>query len=206
MENFKKIIENYEIEKIEGVYLEKHGNIPILLTAPHTMRQLKDDYTIKASEPYTKAIVKYITEISKCSYLIKQIDVEMDSNKLETDYFKIKLLDFIKNNNIKLVLDIHGASEERHFDVELGTLNNLSADFSTINELKEAFVENGIVNVEINNPFKGGGITQFVYDNTNIDVIQIEINRKYRNINKSENIKKICNCLIEFIKQYSKYL
>lgn len=103
-----------------------------------------------------------------CYYLIKQIDVEMDSNKIQTDFFKTKILDIIKNNNIKLVLDIHGAEENRPFDIELGTLNNLSADFSTINELKEAFTENGITNVEINNPFKGGGITQFVYSNTDM--------------------------------------
>lgn len=170
------------------------------------MKQLRDDYTIKASEPYTKAIVKYVTEKIGCNYLIKQIDVEMDSNKNEIDFFKIKLLDIIKNNNIKLVLDIHGASENRPFDIELGTLYNLSADFSTINELKEAFIENGITNVEINNPFKGGGITQFIYANTDIDVIQIEINRKYRDINKSEKLKQVCDCLIRFIEQYNKYI
>lgn len=138
--------------------------------------------------------------------MIKQLDVEMDSNKIEKDFFKTKLLDIIKNNNIKLVLDIHGAAQNRPFDIELGTLNNLSADFSTINELKEAFTENGITNVEINNPFKGGGITQFVYSNTDIDVIQIEINRKYRDINRFENLKCICDCLVRFIKQYTKYI
>ena len=105
-----------------------------------------------------------------------------------------------------LVLDIHGASENRLFDIELGTLYNLSADFSTINELKESFIENVITNVEINNPFKGGGITQFIYANTDIDVIQIEINRKYRDINKSEKLKQVCDCLIRFIEQYNKYI
>ena len=117
--NFKDIIEMYENEKIEGAYVEKLGNIPVLLTAPHTIRQLKEDYTI----------------------------------------------------------------------------------FSTINELKESFTENGICRVEMNSPFKGGGITRFVYFSTDIDVIQIEINRNYRDINNSENIKKVCTSLINFIKQ-----
>lgn len=60
MKEFKEIIEAFEKEKIEGAYLIKKGNTPVLLTAPHTMRQLKDDYTMKPSEPYTKAIVKYV--------------------------------------------------------------------------------------------------------------------------------------------------
>ena len=35
---------------------------------------------------------------------------------------------------------MHGAKKDRKFDVELGTLNNLSSDYSTIIELKEAFI------------------------------------------------------------------
>ena len=113
------------------------------------------------------------------------------------------LIKIIKENNIKLVLDLHGSSRDREFDVELGTLNNISADYSTINELKEAFLENEISNVVINEPFKGGGITRYIYGMTDIDVIQIEINRNYRDIELINNLEKLCNSIINFINQYN---
>lgn len=101
---------------------------------------------------------------------------------------------------------MHGASSDRNFDVEFGTLNNLTADYSTINELKEAFYENGIKNVVMNNPFKGGAIAQYLYNLKDIDVIQLEINRKYRDYNNLELLKKLIQSLINFIEKYSLYL
>jgi len=203
--DFKEEIEYIENKKENSTYIIKEGILPIILTAPHTMIQTKEDGTIKLDEPYTKAITKYIGDYTKCSYLIKVKDTYIDSNKDNIDEFKIKLTELIKKHDIRLLIDIHGASRDRNFDVELGTLNNLSADYSTIEELKDAFIEHGVKNIETNNPFKGGGITQYIYLDTNIDVIQIEINRNYRDVNKIENMEKICNALISFIKQYTNF-
>lgn len=113
------------------------------------------------------------------------------------------LLDNIKDHNIKLVIDLHGAKKERDFDVELGTLNNLSSDYSTIKELVEAFNENGVFSIEVNDPFKGGAITQKVFSQTDCDVVQIEINGSFRDIEDSKKIEQICDALIKFIKQYN---
>ena len=201
--NFKDKIEKLEIELEQEEYIFKTGDVPVMLTAVHTMEQTKENGETKLSEPYTKAIAKYVSENVNSFYFIKVKDTKIDSNSLVLDEFKKRLLHYIKDNNIKLVIDLHGASIERDFDVEFGTLNNLSADFSTIKELEDAFEEVGVKNIEYNNPFKGGGITQFIFDQTDIDVIQIEINRKYRDLSNSEDIEKICNALINFIKQYN---
>lgn len=203
--NFKNEILNYENNDTNKTYILEIGNIPVILTAVHTMNQMREDGSIKCSEPFTKAIVKYISKELNTSSFIKLIDTGVDSNSVVLDDFKEILLKTIKENNIKLLIDIHGAKEERDFDVEFGTLNNLSADFSTIKELEDAFRENGINNIEHNNPFKGGGITQYIYGNTNIDIIQIEINKKYRDIDNIEELEKVCNSLIDFIKMYTNF-
>ena len=101
---------------------------------------------------------------------------------------------------------MHGASKARDFDLEFGTLNNLSADFSTIKELEEAFAENGISNINHNDPFKGGAITQGIYALDDVDVIQIEINGKYRDYNNIKELEKIILSLQNFIKQYNEYI
>lgn len=202
---FKEEILSYENNIINDTYILKIGDIPVILTAVHTMTQTKEDGTLKYSEPFTKSIAQYISNKINTSYYIKLEDTGIDSNSINIDDFKETLLKIIKENNIKLLIDIHGAKEERDFDVELGTLNNLSADFSTIKELEDAFKENGINNIEHNNPFKGGGITQYIYGNTNIDIIQIEINKKYRDINNLNKLEQLCNSLLSFIKMYSNY-
>lgn len=199
--NFKEIIESLEYEEIEDTYIHKFYGIPVMLTAVHTMKQVQKD-KVKLNEPFTKAIALYVSNNTKASYFIKLKDTNIDSNSLIIDEYKIKLLDYIKSNGIKLVIDLHGANINRDFDIEFGTLNNLSIDFSTVKELEESFNKNGIFNIKYNEPFKGGGITQYIYQNTDIDVIQIEINQKYRDIRNSENIEKVCKSLIDFINQY----
>lgn len=206
MDEFKFKIIDKENKYEELTYIAKNGKIPVMLTAVHTMIQRKEDGSIKYSEPFTKAIALFVSDITNCSCLIKNKDTGIDSNHSRDDTFKDMLLDNIKTNNIKLVIDLHGAKEERKFDVELGTLNNLSSDFSTTNELIDAFNEQGIFNIECNNPFKGGSITQNVYSETDCDVIQIEINAKYRDIENPEKIKQVTDSLINFIKYFNEIL
>lgn len=198
----KQELINLENKIIDKDIYYKEGNKKIILTSPHTMKQIKSDGTIKLAEPFTKAINMYISNKLNTYSLIKINDTGIDPNSETEEEFKTKLLKIIKDNDIKLVIDIHGASSDRPFDVEFGTLNNLSADYSIIKELKEAFEENGINNIEINNPFKGGGITKYIYGNTEIDVIQIEINGNYRNPENGDKIILIVNSLIKFIEQY----
>ena len=199
---FKEEIDKLENSKTESTYLVKKGTVPIILTAAHTMKQRKKDGTIKLNEPFTKAIAKYVSNKTNCSYLIKQKATKIDSNSEEIDDFKLLLEKFIHEHGVKLLIDIHGASSKREFDVELGTLNNLSVRQSTIRNLRNSFFENGIYEIVLNEPFKGGGITKYIFGKTEIDVIQIEINGKYRNINNAENMERICNALIKFIRKY----
>ena len=167
---FKEEIDKLENSKTESTYLVKKGTVPIILTAVHTMKQRKKDGTIKLNEPFTKAIAKYVSNKTDCSYLIKQRATKIDSNWEELDDFKLLLERFIHEHGVKLLIDIHGASSKREFDVELGTLNNLSVRHSTIKSLRNVFFESGIYEIALNNPFKGGGITKYIFGKTEISV------------------------------------
>ena len=201
---FEEEINSLEMEEFDSDFIIKKGSVPILFTAPHTMRQKDSVGNIKLNEPYTKAIALYLNRHCNVCAMVKIKDTGLDSNKDNRDTFKKELLRFIKENNIKLVIDLHGSSKDRNFDIEFGTLNNLSADFSTIKELEEAFTENGIYDVVHNDPFKGGAITEYVAG-TSVDVIQIEINANYRDYNNIENLNKLCESFKNFIKQYNEY-
>lgn len=201
---FKDEMLNYESSNYNAPYIMKIGLLPVIITAPHTMKQIKQDGSIKLSEPFTKAIARYVANKLDTSFLIKTQDTGIDANSDNKEEFKETLLQVIKTQNIKLLIDIHGSKKDRNFDIEFGTLNNLTSDYSTIKELEDAFKEHGINNIVYNDPFKGGGITKYIYGNTDIDVIQIEINQKFRDINNVDNLQKVCDSLIAFIKQYTK--
>lgn len=187
-------------------YIICNGKIPILFSAPHTITHIKENGSIKLSEPYTKAVALYLNKYFDTFAIIKNVNDGLDSNRDNNDTYKKELINLIKENDIKIVIDLHGSSIERNFDVELGTLNNLSADFSTIRELEETFKENDILEVVNNDPFKGGAITQYIYNLKDVDVIQVEINGKYRDSNNLELLKKIIESLSNFIKQYNDYV
>lgn len=170
------------------------------------MLQNREDGTIKVSEPYTKAISLYINKHFNTYSIVKNNDTGIDSNRNNYDKYNVEMRRLIRNNNIKLVIDLHGASKDRNFDIEFGTLNNLSADFSTIKELEESFTENGIYNISHNDPFKGGAITQGIYALDDVDVIQLEINGKYRDSNNLELLEKLIKSLENFVQQYNKYI
>ena len=203
--SFNEEINELELLEFDSDYIIKKGNLPILFTAPHTMDQVKEDGSIKPNELFTKAIALYLNKHYGVNFMIKIKDTGIDANRDNKDEFKKELIRFIKDNNIKLVIDLHGSKKDREFDVEFGTLNNLSAEYATIKELEEAFTENGITNVIHNDPFKGGAITEYVYSLKDVDVIQIEINGKYRDYQNIDELKKLCKSFENFIKQYKKY-
>lgn len=202
--NFKNIIENYEKSYPEETYILKKGSIPIILTAPHTMEQTRPDGTTKFPEPYTKAIAMYVADYLDCSYYIKLKDTGIDSNSSIPEEFKETLAQLIKENKIILLIDLHGAAREREFEAEFGTLEGKTLSEGKLSQLAQAFNNNGITKLAYNDPFKGGGITKYIYSHDNIDIVQIELNYSHRDINRSENIKKVCDSLIEFISNYLK--
>lgn len=204
--DFSTEINSLEEYQSDSDFITKKGTIPVLFTAPHTMTQVKEDGTVKLSEPYTKAIALYLNKHFSSFCMIKINDTGEDSNRDNRDEFKKELIRFIKDNNIKIVIDLHGSSKDRDFDIEFGTLNNLSADFSTVKELEEAFTENSINNIAYNEPFKGGAITEYLYSLNDIDVIQVEINGKYRDYNNIECLERLCNSFGNFINQYKEFI
>ena len=203
---FEEEIKELELLEFNSDYIIKKGSIPILFTAPHTMEQVKEDGSIKKKETFTKAIALYLNKHFDVSCMIKIKDTGEDANRDNRDEFKKELIRFIKSNNIKLVIDLHGSKKGRNYDLEFGTMNNLSADFSTIKELEEAFMENGIKSIMHNDPFKGGAITQYVFGVKDVDIIQMEINGRYRDYNNIEELDKLIISLENFIKQYKEYM
>ena len=185
----------------ELIHFEK-GTTPILLSAPHTVNFLKEDGNFKMREGYTKAIVKYLAQKTGTFLIIKENSDSIDPNKPEMEDYKRQLLEVINKYQIQLVLDIHGAASRHDFALEIGSLDGISAKPQTIKSLKLNLKNQGIAPIAENNPFKGGGITKTVHGNTNIEVLQLEINRNYRDLTHPEKLFHLCKSLENFLKSF----
>ena len=202
LSDFQRQISQLERDNTsELIHFEK-GTTPILLSAPHTVNFLKADGNFKMREGYTKAIVKYLAHKTGAFLLIKENPDGIDPNKPEMEDYKRHLLQIIEDYQIQLVLDIHGAASHHDFALEIGSLDGISAKPETIKALKTALQFQGIAPVAENNPFKGGGITKAVHHNTKIEVLQLEINRNYRDLNNPEKLFYLCKSLENFLKSF----
>ena len=202
LSDFQRQIFQLERDNTSELIHFERGTVPILLSAPHTVNFLKEDGNFKMREGYTKAIVKYLAQKTGAFILIKENSDGIDPNKPEMENYKRQLLEVIKNYQIQLVLDIHGAASHHDFALEIGSLDGVSAKPQTVESLKNALKNQGIAPVAENNPFKGGGITKTVHGNTNIEVLQLEINRNYRNLTHPEKLFYLCKSLENFLKSF----
>lgn len=202
LSDFQRQIFQLERDNTPELIHFERGSIPILLSAPHAVNFLKEDGNFKMREGYTKAIVKYLAQKTGAFLMIKENSDGIDPNKPEMEKYKRRLLEIIKGYQIQLVLDIHGAASHHDFAIEIGSLDGVSARIQTIESLKTALKNQGITPVAENQPFKGGGITKTVHGNTNIEVLQLEINHNYRNLTQPEKLFHLCKSLENFIKSF----
>ena len=202
LSDFQRQIFQLERDNIPELIHFEQGSIPILLSAPHTVNFLKEDGNFKMREGYTKAIVKYLAQKTGAFLMIKENSDGIDPNKIEMEDYKRQLLEIIEKHQIRLVLDIHGAASHHDFAIEIGSLDGVSAKPETIKALKTALLNQRIAPVAENDPFKGGGITKTVHGNTNIEVLQLEINRDYRDLTHPEKLFHLCKSLENFLKSF----
>ena len=183
-------------------YKYKEGTIPILISAPHTVKQWRNNQ-YKSADVYTGALVKTLNETTG-AHIIYKTTTNGDENYTteETDYRK-KIKDIVESNNIRVVLDLHGMTLEKESDIDIGTGNTYN-----INLLNQDYIYSSIINSlnslnhTTNKYFIGGGpytISTYVSQKIGIPSVQLEINRKFRDTD-SENFTYIVEQLSKMIK------
>ena len=187
-----------------------NGEIPIILSAPHCVKQTRNG-KMKQAEGETGAIVQIIAKDTKCYAIYKTYNNNDDANYDIENPYKNELEKIIKERKIKLLLDIHGARNENDFNIELGTSDGEKVEGKEyiIKELKENLKQQGITNIVENTKFKANTIhtiSKYIHEKTKIPCIQLEITGRYRYIKNIEGIQKLINGLEKFIKNIEEKL
>lgn len=157
-----------------------NGKVPILLSAPHAVKQNRNGVE-KEADGMTGAIVEYLCQKTGTNGIIRNYNLGDDPNFENEGYglkYKNAMLKCINEKQIKCVIDVHACKNGYGFDVDIGTNNgkNIQSGKQYLTVLEREFSKIGKVTVD--ERFKASGeaiISRYVHERSNIPCFQLEI-------------------------------
>lgn len=166
-------------------YTYSIGEIPILLSAPHAVKQYRESQ-IKLSDYLTGPLAIYLAKKCNCSYFVRVFNDNDDPNfplgitlpQIENEYLKT-LKYFIKKYKQFLVIDLHGCSNSKKYDCSLWHNNYNPCDPNIIRIFETNFNDYNL-SYDNGSEYLGGQVTRQSSLITN--AFQIEVKRKIRTL------------------------
>ena len=185
------------------------GNLPILLSAPHAVRQNRNSQ-IKGADTLTGPIVEFLCKRTGANGIIRTSNLQDDPNFENVGYgleYKNAILKLAKEKNIVCMLDIHGCSNNQSFDIDIGTNNGINTHH--INSYLSTIYEKlaSIGHTTIDHTFTASQdttICNYISSKADISCFQIELATSLRK--DSTNLLRLLDCFEIMINKLSKQI
>lgn len=185
----------------ENFILLKGTKFPnLIISCPHAVQQTREG-KIKAAD-FNTGPLGFALNYLGCTVLIRTKNIQDDPNYDEKSIYKDFLSDYIRKNNIKFLLDLHGMSPKRSIVFSLGTsYGKLTSSINqTTTEFCKLAYKFGIDKVRIDYPFSSinkNTVSSTIKRLNDIETLQLEINSQ---LFREENLKiDLLNILINFL-------
>lgn len=208
------IEEHYKANEYNGTaksYKVRSFRSNVMLSAPHSVNQIRKG-NIKYAEAYTGSMTEYLSDAHLVCSITKALNENDDANFDDISKYRDEAVKLIKENGIKFLIDIHGASESRDFDMEIGTARgkNISYNDKIVDMFLALAREYGYLKINVDELFTASNkntVSSYVNEKTGIYSIQLEINKKYRSPDTNpEEFEKMLKFLSHFIVIIDNYL
>lgn len=191
--------------KQEEPFLVLHGNLPVLLSAPHAVRYYRQK-KIKVSDQFTGSIVYLLNRLTGCHVIAATKLYGGDPNIDHPCIYKEKIAEICRKGKVKYVLDIHGAAREQEFDVDLGTNGGKSLldKARMLETIEHNFVGFGLSRISHDHlsATSPNAIVNFVARELGIPSLQIEINKQYRvPAQNPQGFHRLLGALVESVRE-----
>ncbi|MBQ7633107.1 MAG: hypothetical protein IJS88_03235 [Alphaproteobacteria bacterium] len=180
---------NYKGNSSCSCLVEKYGDLPILLSAPHAVKQIRNG-KIKAHEFYTGAIVECLAKQIGCACITKQYLIENTTNddpNTDNAYcsYKTAINQFLQAHKITLFVDIHGLSSNRDSIIDICIDNGKNVNDMTYISALQNCIENkfGANKSSIDkyfSAFSENNMSKWLHSNFDVSALELEINGAYR--------------------------
>lgn len=191
----------------EEKYRVLSGNVPVLISAPHSVNQIRGE-DVRDAEKYTGALTRYLCNATS-SFGIFQIFTHADPNTDEENAYKNAVVNLVNAYNIKLLIDIHSStfSDDTDIDVVTNKRQTLIGNNDLYTKLKQFGIMHGAKIDENNEPNKEKEneiimVTSLI---CGIPAMRLVINNKKLDIlNNEKNFYKVAKVIENFINDFSK--
>ena len=190
----------------------------IMISAPHSVKHIRE-WEILPQDLLTWWLALYLWKrlnlpvIYSTSY--KVWDPNFDENK-KSEY-KQALAKYIKENDIKFLIDLHGCWSFRDFSIELWTwwewnpnllwrLDILNTVEKSLNDSLKSYIQHTgkpITKDTIFSASRETTVSAFISKECKIPAVQIEINKELRDKNNPKNLSLLVNSLENMIRNLS---
>ena len=176
----------------------------VMISCPHCVTHTREGKKL-IRESYTATLGLLIQKYTKCHLIYKTTDLEDDVNYDTNSQYKKDLTNYIKENNIEIVLDLHGLNSFSK-DIEIGTFfgKTIRDNVHLLRTIYDVFLDNQIYSFTLDKHFWAGEntIAHNVWKNTKAVAIQIEISKLFRYpVKRFSAFIKILNALIDLVKE-----
>ncbi len=169
-----KTINNFDIYK---------GTSKVMLSAPHAHYHLRENHH-KAREYHTDSLLKILHLLTNCHIIFTTSDGE-DYNHTKKNIYKEELKKYIKKNDIKFLIDIHGLEydDDRYFEIGINKYENVNGNVNLINKIYKRLSKfNKKVTIDTKFLARTKTISYYINKETNIPTMQLEIGKNYRRL------------------------
>lgn len=188
----------------EEKYRVLSGNIPVLISAPHSVNQLRGD-DVREAEKYTGALARYLSYATG-SFAIFQLFTHADPNFDSDHNYKNGIINLIEVNGIKLLIDIHSSTFKDDTDIDIVTdgRTTLLDKTNIIDDFKKIALKNNVKVDENNIPNKDNEneIISVVSLVCGIPSLRLVINNKKLSLDNEKVFYNIVNTIRELIVNY----
>ena len=190
----------------EEKYRVLSGSVPVLLSAPHAVNQIRGE-DVRDAEKYTGAFVRYLCNATS-SFGIFQLFTHADPNNDEDHNYKNAVINLINAYNIKLLIDVHSSTfkDDTDIDIVTNSRQTLRGMDSLFDKLKLLGVKYNVKVDENNvpNKEKENEIITVASLICGIPTMRIVINNKKLDVlNDEESVNKILLLMEEFISYFN---
>lgn len=202
IEAYKKYEQYFMTEKTESFELLS-GKGKLIVSAPHSVEQTRNG-SKKFSEPQTGVIAKMLHDELGIPVIYKTKNCGDDANYDAVSPYKDALVEYIKENKIEFMLDLHQLSQKRDVMIDIGTGKYKNVKDPAIVEVAyRIFEKYDLGRIEIDTPFDASypyTLSSYIARNCNISCLQLELNSKLvRTDSSSSKEEKVFSSLVELI-------
>jgi len=161
------------------------GEIPLLLSAPHGAKHLRDD-AWKEEDEYTSSLAIKLGELTGAFVIYVKNKTQEDSNHLFTTKYKVAIKKLLEEKEIKFLADLHGADEVRNYKVNIGIIDKNDMKKCSCPTLKPIIEEcfkgfqEPLFNLDLFTAGPPRTVTSFAKNVCRVEAAQFEINGRNR--------------------------